>query len=404
MTINYRRLFLLAGITSLSLCYALLWARMITTPAEYTGADFIAFYAAGRIAQGEGPAHAYDLGLIQHYEQNVVGFPIDPTSISPFLHPPFLLPLLRLVALPNYVLAFILWNLIMLVFLGLGAALLMHDGLSATSPTQTKILLVGILLFFPTFLGLVTGQDNAILYLGAVAWMLGVLKKRDWLAGSGLALMTIRPHLALPLAILFLFRRRQVWWWFLLGIALLAIVSLAYAGWGGISGFLQVILVSSVGQNYHTGENHMFNVIGILLRLFPSLALPLTNGIGWGVYLLAIMGMVVWWIRIPQVEGKHLSLAVVLTLLTSPHTHVNDLILLIIPLVTLLAVMRDEKYGQERNLVFVPLAVSFSLLIGFFSDVVKYSLTYLVMVGLLLPLWFPGRFFRPSISPQNGTP
>ena len=85
--VNFRRVFVVAALTSLVLVYSLLWLRMITTPVEYTGADFIAFYAAGRIAQAEGPAHVYDLELQQHYEEEVVGFEVAPEHISPFLHP-----------------------------------------------------------------------------------------------------------------------------------------------------------------------------------------------------------------------------------------------------------------------------------------------------------------------------
>lgn len=49
--INIRRIFVLAGILSLGLSYSLLWARMITTPREYTGTDFVAFYSARRTCE-----------------------------------------------------------------------------------------------------------------------------------------------------------------------------------------------------------------------------------------------------------------------------------------------------------------------------------------------------------------
>ena len=92
-TIDLRRVFVSAALISLILSYALLWLRMITTWKEYTGADFIAFYAAGRIAQNEGAEYGYDLDLQRHYEEEVVGFEIAPEHISPYLHPPFIIPI-----------------------------------------------------------------------------------------------------------------------------------------------------------------------------------------------------------------------------------------------------------------------------------------------------------------------
>lgn len=210
--INFRRVFVVSGLTTLVIVYVVLWARMISNPVERTGADFIAFYAAGRIAQNEGPEQAYDLALQQKYEEEVVGFAIDPQQMSPYLHPPFVVPLAQAVALDDFVLSFILWNLVMLTFLGLGGIVLFRLLKDGFSRPQWLVVAAGILLFFPCYESLINGQDSAILYLGACLWMYGVLKNKDWLAGAGLAVMAIRPHLALLLALPFLFKRRRVWW------------------------------------------------------------------------------------------------------------------------------------------------------------------------------------------------
>lgn len=66
--------------------------------------------------------------------------------------------------------------------------------------------------------------------------------------------MAICPHLALLLALPFLFKRHCVWWWFLLCASLLVIFNLAYAGVGGVEGFLRVLIVSGRGVNYQTSE------------------------------------------------------------------------------------------------------------------------------------------------------
>ena len=392
--VNLRRVFVVAALASLVLVYSMLWLRMITTPVEYTGADFIAFYAAGRIAQAEGPAHVYDLELQQHYEEEVVGFEVAPEHISPFLHPPFIVPLARALALDDFILSFVLWDLVMLAFLVLGALPLFYLLREGLSRQQRLVLLAGILLFFPCYASLVIGQDSAIFYFSACIWMFGMLTKRDWLAGLGLAGMTVRPHLALPLALPFLFKRRGVWWWFLIGAAVLALFSLAYVGVDGIEGFFRVLLVSGRGENYHTGEEHMFNTIGLLLRTVPALPRLYVRWTGWSTYLLAIIGLCVLWARVPRVEERHVSLAVILSLFTAPHSHINDLVLLIVPVVGLLLVLVRKRYLLEQDAVFLPLGVSLVLLFSFFTESLKYSLSYLVMLFLLLAVWFPEKLFR----------
>jgi len=396
--VNLRRVFVVAALASLVLVYSMLWLRMITTPVEYTGADFIAFYAAGRIAQAEGPAQVYDLELQRHYEEEVVGFEVAPEHISPFLHPPFIVPLARALALDDFILSFVLWDLVMLAFLVLGALPLFYLLREGLSRQQRLVLLAGILLFFPCYASLVIGQDSAIFYFSACIWMFGLLTKRDWLAGLGLAGMTVRPHLALPLALPFLFKRRGVWWWFLIGAAVLALFSLVYVGVDGIEGFFRVLLVSGRGENYHTGEEHMFNMIGLLWRLIHDLSPLYVHGISWGVYLAAITGLCVLWAKAPLLSERYLSLAVILALFTSPHSHIQDLVLLIIPLACLMLVLIRNKYLPPRDVVLLPLAASLVLLFSFFAEFLKYGVYYLVILFLLLALWFPERLFRKRLE------
>ncbi len=89
--INFRRMIILAGLVSMAIIYAGLWVRMITTWSGRTGADFIAFYAAGRISLTGNFAEAYVPEAQQAVEESVVGFPIAPEAIAPFVHPPFIL-------------------------------------------------------------------------------------------------------------------------------------------------------------------------------------------------------------------------------------------------------------------------------------------------------------------------
>ena len=114
MTINPRRLFTTAGILSLCLIYAFIWLNTLLIPSQRTGADFIGFYTAGRVARQNGFSHVYDLKLEQDVQEKVVGFSIPTAQVLAYIHVPFMIPLLALIALPNYIVSFVIWDLILI--------------------------------------------------------------------------------------------------------------------------------------------------------------------------------------------------------------------------------------------------------------------------------------------------
>jgi hypothetical protein len=391
--VDFHRVFVITSLSILILSYALLWLRMITTPIEYTGTDFVAFYAAAQIARSEGTEHVYDVDLQQKYEEALIGGDISWEAVRIYLNPPFVVPLVQTIALDNFVLSLILWNIMMLAFLVSGAILLTPLLRGGFSRKEWLILLAGILLFFPAYKSIVVGQNSAILYFGACAWMAGVLMRKDWLGGLGLAVMTVRPHLALPLALPFLFsKRRGVWWWFLLGALGLAGFSLAYIGINGVEGFLRILAFSGSGVNLTTGENNMLNLIGLLLRVLPGIS-PLTiRWIGWGVYFATMVGLCIYWARLPMIRERQISLAVILCMFTTPHLHLHDFVLLIVPLVSFL-ILACGKYLPARDTVLVPLGISLVLLLSFFTEFLQSSVPYVVMLLLFLLVWFPDKIF-----------
>jgi hypothetical protein len=232
--IDFRRVFMIVALASLVVVYAVLWVRMIASPAERTGADFIGFFTAARIFQQDGADHVYDPAYQQAIEQKEVGFELVPGQVLLFNHMPYLLPILSLVVDANYVNSFVRWVILLLVFLFIDAVILARL-LPAQTFRRRDILIAaaGMLLFFPTFTSILNGQDTVFLLLGMSLWTYGLLRNRDMMAGLGLSLVTIRPQLALILAIPLLFskQRRWVWWWFLLGAFLLGILCLMVLGW-----------------------------------------------------------------------------------------------------------------------------------------------------------------------------
>ena len=72
--IDLWRVFKIAATCSLAITYVFQWGEMVSIPSQRTGADFIAFYAAGRIAQDQGIASVYKINAQHDIEQAVVGF------------------------------------------------------------------------------------------------------------------------------------------------------------------------------------------------------------------------------------------------------------------------------------------------------------------------------------------
>jgi len=58
---------------------------------------------------------------MQRYEEVVVGFSVGLVQVSPYIFQPFIIPPEKEVSLDNFIVSFPLWNLTMLVFLGLGS-------------------------------------------------------------------------------------------------------------------------------------------------------------------------------------------------------------------------------------------------------------------------------------------
>jgi hypothetical protein len=399
--INYHRVFIVTCASALALIYGILWLRMITDPVQSTGTDFVPFYAAAQIARNEGPSQVYNIQLQQYYEEELVHFEIPLQNVRIFLNPPFVVPLASLATRSTFIPSLNLWGLLMTTQLMLGTGVLFYL-LRDRFPKQILIVfLLGILFFFPGYKSVLIGQNSAMLFLGACLWVVGLLSHKNWLAGLGLALMTVRPHIVLPLALPFLFKRRAVWWWFLLGAGFLAVFSLIYAGLGGVTGFLKILTVSASAVNSTTGEENMLNLIGVLIRLFPTIPASIFRWISWGVYLLTILGLCGLWARVPELGGKQFGLAILITTFTVPHMHMHDLVLCSIPIVLILLSVEHDPVLVKKMSVF-PWVISLAFLACFFSPILEWTIPYLILIYLGLALYQPEKWLSLPIFKTKG--
>ena len=388
--VDFRRVFVITGLSALVIIYAVLWVRMITSPAARTGADFIAFYAAGRISLTGQFIEVYVPQAQQVVEQSVLGFPILAADLNPFVHPPFILPVLALIAILPYVGAFSAWALLLLVLYSIAALVLIR---TLPQGKHYRVLFVSVLLFFPAFVSILNGQDSALLLLGASIWLVGLLKGDDQLAGAGLALTAIRPHIALLLAVPFLFKQRKVWWWFLLSASGLALISILLIGVRGTLNFLHILTISASGEGYKINELAMLNFIGLLQRLVHGFSAESARTAGWIVYSLAIASLCILWLRSEKIGEKEVGLAALIAIFASPHLHYHDLVLLLIPIFCLIILTARRSFLELKTSVLFPLMASWLLVVSNFLPALKFSVPYILGLILAIALWIPDFVF-----------
>ena len=399
--VNYRRIFIIAGTGALLLSYLGIWLRMINDPVERTGSDFIHFYSAGRIAQIHGPEHVYNLRLQHDFEEAQVGFEVADNQFLPYNHMPFLIPLLQLTMSTDYVQSFYRWVACMIAVYLLGLIVLRQlCQAMAADIRSVHTLIIGGLLFLPFFVSLMNGQDTAILFLGTTMWAYGLITRNSWLAGAGLSLTLIRPHISLLLALPMLFHDRKVFLSYGIGSGLLAAISFLILGVQGTQEFIAMLLLSAGGEGYGIKPEAMFNLIGGLTRLVPWLTGDQIRLVGWLVYGLTVIGLCVFWKK-QNWTTYPIGLTVILALFVAPHLYFHDLTILLISITGLYLFSDETGTPSTLTVAISPIVISLLFLVSNISPYLQYLVPYLVMTGLAMYAYLPtsrGLITRPHRS------
>lgn len=379
--IDLRRILALVGIFALLFYFILTWTNMTGDLYQRTGSDFIGLYNFGRIYQTKGIQHIYDIEEQEKIEEQVVGHPV---TVIFYTHLPFMAPIAKLIVDQDYMASFKRWAVILL-FLNAITVLLLTSTLDWKRYTKENlfILCAGAFLFDPTASGFMNGQDTAILLLGAVLWAWGIFSKRDFLAGLGLSLTTVRPQVALFLAIPFLFRYRKVFWGFVVGSAVLAGFSIWLLKVEGTLRFIESIryIESTIWFEPHSFD--MPTISGIIRRNFIVTDPLFPKTFVWLAYLAGILGFSIWWHKSPEIGGKHLGLITLGAIFLLPYAHYHELTLLLIPIFCVLRMLERQNTVRQNYLVLLPLIVSWISILGYFgSGSMRFPLMYTVMLAL----------------------
>ena len=348
---------------------------------ERTGSDFMGFYTFGRISQAKDFASIYKVEEQKKIQEEIVGHPVTPIF---YTHLPFIAPIAKALVNEDYIESFERWALVLLLLNAINVYILVNL-LDVKKITRENLLVLclGTYLFDPTFSGFMNGQDTAILLLGAAIWLWGFFSGKDFLAGLGLSLTTVRPQVALFLAIPFLFRHRKVFWGFVLGSSVLALISIALLKVDGTVRFIQSIryIESTVWIERHAID--MPTISGMIRRNFTfSNPEPIKTFV-WLCYLFGIVGFSLFWYRSSKIDERSIGLLTLASIFLLPYAHYHDLILLLIPIFCLLRIFQAEEIINQNFLVLIPLIVSWLSVIGFAgSGVLKFPIVYAIMIAL----------------------
>jgi len=399
--LDIRRMLALGGCFSLLLYFAFSWTSMLADPNQRTGSDFMGFYNFGRIYQTRGIQYIYDIQEQQKIEEQVVGRPV---TVIFYTHLPFIAPLAKFIVDENYVDSFKRWAVVLLLLNAVNVYLLANMlEIKKFTKDNLFILYMGAFFFDATFSGFINGQDIAILLFGAIVWARGMLSRNYFLAGLGLSLTTIRPQIALFLAIPFFFRHRTVFWGFILGSLTLAVISVALLRIDGTLKFIESIryIEGTIWREPHAFD--MPTISGIIRRNFEILDPAPVKALIWIFYLLGIAGFCVWWRKSVEINEKHIGLIVLAAILLLPYAHYHELTLLLVPIFCLLRILEKNTAIQQYYLAVLPLVVSWLSILGFIgSGALKFPIVYVVIFLLAYLLITSGKILQniPRLATQ----
>ncbi len=333
---------------SLALAYVALWL-MVAWQGETWRGDFTAYYTGWSLLRDGHGADLYDLDLQTRYQQEILGGERFKGGVLPYINPPHAaLPFIPLAWLPRSM-AYFVWTAGEVVLLAWGVLLLRRIVLPWT-PAERWAALSGLLAFLPLLTTFLLGTFSLFMLVCALQVYHALKDGRERRGGVWLALGTVKPQLLLMPGVLTLGARR---WWAVGSAAgvmlLLLLVSLAYPGWQSWIGFVSI--VGTINSSFDALGNvpaDMYNLKGTLTLLLGNEQQSLINAVSLGALAVVAAGVVFIWRGTWQPEDAgfdlRFGLTMLLGLLFSPHLHLHDCLLLLLP------VLLFYRYLRQRNL------------------------------------------------------
>ena len=337
----------LAGVLALGT-----WGYLIAHVVDYwDGAsderreDFVAYYAAASLVERGIPEAIYQPNVIAELEETILGRPAGRAGGLVFLNPPFIAGALQpLTSLP-YGQAQAVWFAITALAVLVSVGLLWPELSRLPRPWGLVFALAG-LGSLPVFWSLLYAQLTPFVLLSWVGFYRLYVAKREASAGLILALALVKPHLVIaPLLFLIVKGRWRVLGGFAAGAAVFLVGSVAFVGWETAFRDYPALLIESLSWQREFGVNrlHMLSWSALLIKHFPMLALSTKLALSLLFSALTFLTAIIIWRRRSSLQdgvAPVLALAVA-TALASPHVHLQDMQVFLLPAAVIVACRRD---------------------------------------------------------------
>ena len=314
----------------------------VSTLAGRLGADYPAFYAAGKIiAEG-------DVRWLYSSERQVSAqkglFPSHETLFMPFPYPAFVAVAYSPLALLSFRLSYFIHTMIMVAALLLTLRTLRP--ISKAAAEQSLFVFALLILYYPLLKSIIGGQNTAMtLLLVTLLWRTAA-HGRDVLAGVWLGLLLFKPQYGLPMMGLFVLSRR--WKVVTASVAIglaLWVIGAWMCGWGWLSEWIRY--ADWVARTAADIDKH--NAISWIGFLEAILGTESRFGAVLGYILAGITVAVtcrVWWRTARRQEfSAQMGIAMGCILLIPPHAFYYDAGLLAFTWISLIS--KDWKYKTE---------------------------------------------------------
>ena len=292
-------------------------------------ADFVQFYKAGKMTLSSDRFAVYD-PAVQLRWTNEITKPYKCQEVFFMQGVPFLFPLMVPFSIWSIKVAFWLCY-VSSIICGAWGLYTLSSQFSDRRREAFIYILVGILGSLPCWMNFILGQLSWFL-LGLISFYIAAfLKGRDSLAACMLALTAIKPQYAILLAIPALVQKRWklIFYAAAFELALLAMAALCI-GFDNVINYPQILskAVDAAGTNAAS----MVNIRALLLNFMPDKTASSTSII---IYIGTALALLAYCIKERakdrNTQAWKFSLIIVACLLTSPHAHLHDCMLLGIP-------------------------------------------------------------------------
>ncbi|MCJ7695923.1 MAG: glycosyltransferase 87 family protein, partial [Anaerolineaceae bacterium] len=263
------------------------------------GADYLAYWSAGKIADHKGYSEIYDLnnlGSVQTQELTSLGvlpktdgsaIPILPVAYLSFFVLPF-----QILSRIDLVDSYWIWTILNLIILIGYLVFYLRKTLPESGAVVNGLkLFIPVLISYPVFYNIIIGQVEVLLVVCAGEFIRNAVRKKSILSGLWLGGLLVKPQLLiLIIPIIIILRNWKVLMGFVASSGIILVTSFILSGSAGIKGLINLWTRYSVGIATGSPEAMInWRMVGLNLNnLFNTSLGWIVSGFGMVLTILAL--------------------------------------------------------------------------------------------------------------------